>query len=227
MPYYPPRSIGGVTLPLDHTDLGDLINVGTNTHAVIDAHLASTANPHAVTAAQAGADPVGTAAAAVAAHVGLPDPHTQYALDTDLAAYVLKSLYAVKGDVLFASGASTPVALSVGSDGDVLTADSAQPLGVKWTAAGAGSTNIKQTEIDFGATPLNENTFTVVDAGVSALSQLIAQIAFEQPTGKDLDEVELETFEVKCTPAAGSFNVLVRSLEGRVQDKYKLNYLIG
>jgi len=37
---------------LDHTDL---TTVGTNAHTVIDTHLASTANPHSVTAAQAGA----------------------------------------------------------------------------------------------------------------------------------------------------------------------------
>ncbi len=35
-----------------HTDLSD---IGTNTHAQLDTHLASTANPHSVTAAQAGA----------------------------------------------------------------------------------------------------------------------------------------------------------------------------
>ena len=37
---------------IDHTAIQ---NIGTNTHAQIDTHLASTANPHSVTAAQAGA----------------------------------------------------------------------------------------------------------------------------------------------------------------------------
>jgi hypothetical protein len=46
----------------------DLAGAGTNTHAQLDTHLASVANPHATTAAQVGADPVGTAAAAVATH---------------------------------------------------------------------------------------------------------------------------------------------------------------
>jgi hypothetical protein len=48
---------------LDHTQF---LNNGTNTHAQIDSHLASTSNPHATTAVQVGADPVGSSAAAQA-----------------------------------------------------------------------------------------------------------------------------------------------------------------
>ena len=43
-----------VEAEIDHTGLD---NVGTNTHAQIDSHIASTSNPHSVTAAQAGAVP--------------------------------------------------------------------------------------------------------------------------------------------------------------------------
>ena len=50
------------------------------TQAELDAHANSTSNPHATTAAQVGADPAGTAAAAVAAHAAAADPHPQYAL---------------------------------------------------------------------------------------------------------------------------------------------------
>lgn len=50
-------------------------------------HIGDTGNPHAVTAVQAGADPTGTAAAAVATHAGLPDPHSGYATDGDLSAH--------------------------------------------------------------------------------------------------------------------------------------------
>lgn len=44
----------------------DLSGAGTNTHAQIDTHIASTSNPHSVTAAQVGADTTGSAAAAQA-----------------------------------------------------------------------------------------------------------------------------------------------------------------
>ena len=44
----------------------NLSGAGTNTHAQIDSHIANTSNPHATTAAQVGADTVGSAAAAQA-----------------------------------------------------------------------------------------------------------------------------------------------------------------
>jgi hypothetical protein len=44
----------------------NLSGAGTNTHAQIDSHIANTSNPHGTTAAQVGADPAGSAAAAQA-----------------------------------------------------------------------------------------------------------------------------------------------------------------
>lgn len=46
--------ITAIAEDFDHTS-GSILNVGTNTHAQIDLHLASVANPHATTAAQVGA----------------------------------------------------------------------------------------------------------------------------------------------------------------------------
>jgi hypothetical protein len=53
---------------LSHTTFAD---IGTNTHAQIDTHIADETNPHSVTAAQAGADVAGSAAAAQAASLPL------------------------------------------------------------------------------------------------------------------------------------------------------------
>ena len=48
------------------------------------------------------------------------------------ATLVAKSLYNAKGVILAASAANTPAALTVGTNGFVLMADSAQATGVKW-----------------------------------------------------------------------------------------------
>lgn len=53
-------------------------------------------------------------------------------VQTQLDAKVAKSTYSAKGSILAATAASTPANLAVGSDGQVLTADSAQSTGVKW-----------------------------------------------------------------------------------------------
>lgn len=58
----------------------------------LQSHAASTTNPHSVTATQVGADPAGTASAAIAIHESESDPHPQYfsaTTDGEIAALTL------------------------------------------------------------------------------------------------------------------------------------------
>lgn len=96
-----------------------------------------------------------------------------------------------------------------------------------WALPGASSTNIKQTEIDFGTTPVAEASFTITDADVSAGSQLIGSVAYEAPTGKDLDELDMDGLDLKFAPGVGEFTLYARGMDGYVADTFKVNYLIG
>ncbi len=93
--------------------------------------------------------------------------------------------------------------------------------------AGGGSVDIKQTEIDFGATPVAEASFIVTDTSVSTSSQIIGSVAYEAPTGKDLDELEMDAIDLKFAPGTGQLTIYARGLEGYLADKFKINYLVG
>lgn len=60
------------------------------------------------------------------------------AQQTALDLKVDKSLVDAKGDLLTATADNTPARLGVGTDGQVLTADSTQATGLKWAAGGGG-----------------------------------------------------------------------------------------
>lgn len=65
----------------------------------------------------------------MATHLADADPHT---------GYVKESEFAAKGDLLAGLAAGLLDNLPVGADGQVLTADSAQTLGLKWATPAAG-----------------------------------------------------------------------------------------
>lgn len=88
-----------------------------------------------------------------------------------------------KGDILVASGATTLTKLGVGSDGNVLTADSAQATGVKWAATSGGGLTVGTTTISSGTTTriLYDNAgvlgeYTITGTGTTAVMQTSPQI---------------------------------------------------
>lgn len=68
-----------------------------------------------------------------------PVSTAQAAADTAVAnASIAKALMDAKGDLIVASGNDTPIRLPVGSNGQVITADSAEAAGVKWATPSSG-----------------------------------------------------------------------------------------
>lgn len=99
--------------------------------------------------------------------------------------------------------------------------------GAPGPSGAASPPNIKQTEIDFGTTPVAEAEFIVADVDVSAGSQIIGSVAYEAPTGKDLDELEMDALDLKFGPGAGQLTIRARGLDGYLADKFRINYLVG
>lgn len=89
------------------------------------------------------------------------------------------------------------------------------------------STNTKQVEIDFGPIPVAEGSFTVADADVLATSLITGQIAYTAPTGKDLDEIEMDVIDLVFGASVGQITIYAHGRDGYVADKFKVNYNIG
>src|SRR5258705_13081991 len=87
--------------------------------------------------------------------------------------------------------------------------------------------NIKQTEIDFGTTPIAEASFTIIDTDVLTNSMIIGTVAYEEPTGKDLDELEMDGLDLKFIPGSGQFLLYAIGQDVYIADIFKINYLIG
>ena len=115
-----PTGVAGGVLSGAYPNPGFAVDMATQ--AALDAHASNTSNPHSVTAAQAGADPAGTAAAAVAAHAAALDPHPTYTTAAEAAAAApVQSVAGRTGSVTLAKG-------DVGLGNVDNTADTAKPV---------------------------------------------------------------------------------------------------
>ncbi|GAI45419.1 unnamed protein product, partial [marine sediment metagenome] len=112
------------------------------------------------------------------------------------AGAIMESLMAAKGDLIGASDNDTPLILSVGTNGQVLVADSGEATGLKWAAAGAHAASHKDGGADeillheFGeptaAVPFDGQQATDLvihtvadDAGKSGLTPLVGKICWQ------------------------------------------------
>ena len=133
------HSAGGDGGTVSHVELA---NIGSNTHAQIDTHIGSTANPHSVTAAQAGAPTTGD----LTAHTGAANPHGGSASTGDLTAHTgaanPHSGSASTGDLTTHTGDTanphSVTAAQVGKDTAQWNADEVQSVAVDDTAIADG-----------------------------------------------------------------------------------------
>lgn len=118
---------------------------------------------------------------------------------------------------------------SEGSGWRVLTADGAvKGLGATGPAGVNGLDGVmavEQAEIDFGATPVDEMTFTVAAVGVLPTSKLVVILSGEATADADADENEMDSIVVHPVADTDQFFLYARCLTGAVHGKRKINYM--
>lgn len=88
--------------------------------------------------------------------------------DSRITGAIQASTATTKGDLLAATASATIARLGVGSDGQVLTADSTQTTGIKWAAASGGAAAVQNT----GVYPLSAYGFFTATAAVESCAQI-------------------------------------------------------
>ena len=108
------------------------------------------------------------------AEIGYLDGVTS-AIQTQLDAKIAKTDISAKGAILVGTGSGTYVSQSVGTNGQVLTADSAETDGVKWAtpAAGYSAPTLGSTSISSGATVTNVAGLTINSTTIPSSATLL------------------------------------------------------
>ena len=105
-----------------------------------------------------------------------------------------------KGDLIAATASDTPARLAIGTNGQVLTADSAEATGMKWATAASGTSwtrvaNGSLSGASVTVSSLSAATLLIIVSGFSATSNASALLRFNSDTGSNYYQGanELET----------------------------------
>lgn len=85
----------------------------------------------------------------------------------------------------------------------------------------------RQVEIDFGSLPVEQADFVIADAGVNLASVISGSVAYEAPTGKDLDELEMDDLQLRFGSGTGQFTINARGNVGYVEGTFKINVVLA
>jgi hypothetical protein len=156
--------MGGVTLAAGNVDsFGIALDVDTQNEEVVWVTAVS-GDTLTIVRAKAGTSAIAHTAGASAKHVFTGDDATFFTTGTATAdAAIPKSLVTAKGDIVGATASGVPDNLAVGSNGQILTADSTEAMGIKWATP---------TTLSLTINAQTGTTYTIVSGDLNKLVTL-------------------------------------------------------
>ena len=91
----------------------------------------------------------------------------------------------------------------------------------------SGSATWTEYEIDFGSTPRFDASFTVVDAGVSASSEVAVVQSGATATGRAAGDAQWDSIAYAAAPGSGQFTLYALAHPGPVAGRRKILYQVG
>lgn len=106
--------------------------------------------------------------------------------------------------------------------GDVLEWD-----GSAWVPTpGGGGSSWTELEVDFGASPIYEDSFTITDAAITALGQIVVVPCGKAATGRTADDWQWDGAIFAANPGAGSATCYVTFHPGPIVGRRMIQYQV-